>query len=231
MYFEKFPKVVHTLDNYRTGQIIPDILRRTKFINELATNFAFFDEYDVQDGETPEIVADKFYNNPQLHWIILQTNEILDARFDWPLSQQNLYQYTLSKYGNVNGVHHYEDNDGFIINGNVVLNSSGEYGSIQAGNVVLNATGTGVGVVVSKASTSAITVLISSGSFQSGDKFTLSDNSLVSANITSTTILTGTPVTNIIYEDILNEQKRRISILKPEIISQVISDFETAIRK
>lgn len=231
MYFEKFPKVVHTLDNYKTGQVIPDILRRTKFVSQLTTNFAFYDEYDVQDGETPEIVADKFYNNPQLHWIILQTNEILDPRFDWPLSSRNLYDYTLAKYGNVNAVHHYEDDNGYTVNGNVVINSAGEFTSLEVGNVVVNVTNTGTGFITNKSNASSISITVTSGGFQAGDTVALSTNSLLTSNITSTTILNGTPVTNSIYEDGVNEQKRRISILKPEIISQVISDFESLITK
>ena len=41
MYFEKFPKTVYTLDEYKSGQIVTDILRRTKFVEQLVQNFAF----------------------------------------------------------------------------------------------------------------------------------------------------------------------------------------------
>ena len=36
-YFEKFPLSVFTLDNYASGQVLPDLLRRAKLVNELVT--------------------------------------------------------------------------------------------------------------------------------------------------------------------------------------------------
>ena len=54
------------------------------------------------DGETPEIVADKFYNDSELYWIILMANEMIDPRFDWPLSYVNLLNYVDNKYGTAN---------------------------------------------------------------------------------------------------------------------------------
>lgn len=230
-YFEKFPKIVYTLDEYRTGQIVPDILRRTKFISDLTTNFAFFDDYDVKDGETPEIVADLFYNNPTLHWVILQTNEIIDPRFDWPLSTKNLLEYTRGKYANINAVHHYEDSTGNIINGNVSIISSNEFGNVYVGNVIVNNTNTGTGFVIAKTNNSTISVTVTAGGFQTGDSIYLADNTSITANVTSTSTLSGIPVTNIIYEDVENEKRRRISILKPEIIAEVISDFESTIKR
>lgn len=230
-YFEKFPKIVYTLDEYRTGQIVPDILRRTKFISELTSNFAYFDEYDVKDGETPEIVADLFYNNPTLHWVILQTNEIIDPRFDWPLSTKNLLEYTRGKYANINAIHHYEDSSGNITNGNVSVISSNEFGNVYVGNVLVNNTNTGVGFVISKTNNSTISATVTAGGFQTGDSIYLADNTTITANVTSTSTLSGIPVTNIVYEDIENEKRRRISILKPEIIAEVISDFESIIKK
>ena len=34
---------------------------------------SFFDTYDVKNGETPEIIADKLYDDPKLHWIVYVT--------------------------------------------------------------------------------------------------------------------------------------------------------------
>lgn len=230
-YFEKFPKIAYTLDEYRSGQIVPDILRRTKFISELASNFAYFDEYDVKDGETPEIVADLFYNNPTLHWVILQTNEILDPRFDWPLSTNNLLRFARGKYNNVNAIHHYEDALGNITNGNVAIVSVNQFGNVYVGNVLVNNTNTGIGFVTSKTNNNSVNVTVTLGGFQTGDTVYLADNVQITANVTSTSTLSGIPVTNITFEDIENEKRRRITILKPEIISEVISDFESTIKR
>lgn len=231
MYFEKFPKTVYTLDEYKSGQIVTDILRRTKFVEQLVQNFAFFDEYDVQDGDTPEIVADLFYNNPQLHWIILHANEIIDPRFEWPIDEYNLYRLTSAKYNSAEAIHHYENNSGNIINGVLNISSSSEYDNFFVGNVIINNTNNGIGFVSSKSNTSSLTITVTSGGFQSGDVIVLSLNANVSANISQTSTLTGTPITNFQYESELNEQRRRIKVIKPQLVSDIINNFETIITR
>ena len=37
-----------------------------------------FDYYDVKDGETPEMIAHKYYDDVELHWTIFLANNIVD---------------------------------------------------------------------------------------------------------------------------------------------------------
>lgn len=116
MYFSYFPYTYYSLDDRRSVQLITNILLRNKFNDTLKNNYSLYDEYDILDGETPEIVADKFYNNPQLHWIILHMNDIIDPRFEWLLSASDLVSFCQAKYTNINDIHHYVD-----VNGNYVF--------------------------------------------------------------------------------------------------------------
>ncbi len=119
MYFSKFPKILYTLDDQRSGQVVPDIMRRAIINEEYKNNSSYYDLYDVKDGETPEMLADLFYGNPQYHWIILHANDIIDPRFDWPLSQENLYQFCVSKYGGeekLNKTKLYTNNVSYVVN-------------------------------------------------------------------------------------------------------------------
>jgi hypothetical protein len=119
MFFEKFPLLFYTLDDSKTIQTVPDILRRVVFSDELKKNSSFFDQYDIKDGETPEIIADYWYGNSNLHWIILLANDIIDPRFDWPLSYNNLVEFCKGKYGkeNIYKLHHYANANDYVING------------------------------------------------------------------------------------------------------------------
>ena len=83
-----------------------NIFRRVKLTT--TTNLTTFDYYDVQDGESPEIIAHKYYNDVGLHWTILIVNDIVDYYHDWPMSVQTFEQYVKEKYTNPNAVHHYE---------------------------------------------------------------------------------------------------------------------------
>ena len=116
MYFNKFNKLQYTLDNGKSFQIVTDILTRVAFRDDIVNNTALYDEYDVQDGQTPEILAAQYYGNSNYHWIILLTNQIIDPVLDWPMSQNQLTDYCEQKYTNIYGTHHYENNDGIVVN-------------------------------------------------------------------------------------------------------------------
>ena len=226
MYFKSFPFTFYTLDNTTTVQVVTNITNRTNISDEVKQNLSLFDEYDIKDGETPELLADKFYNNPELHWLILHYNDIIDPRFDWPLDTNNLSRYTAGKYANVTGIHHYEDANGNYSNGNVYLISSNAFSNFNVSDAVSNNTNTGTGYITLKNSSSNVLVTVTTGGFISGDQIKKSSNSLVNANITSTVTISGTPVTNYTYEDTVNESKRRIKILKASYVDAVVTDFK-----
>lgn len=226
MYFESFPYTYYSLDNATTIQVITDITNRVQISDEVKSNLGLYDEYDIKDGETPELVADKFYNNPELHWLVLHYNDIIDPRFDWPLDTNNLNRYVSSKYANATAVHHYEDSNGYQINGNVLLQSSYQFGSFEVDDVIVNNTNTGTGVIKTKDSNSYILVTVTNGGFIVGDQIKNATNVNATANITVTTSYAGTPVTNYTYEETVNETKRRIKILKASYVDSVVRDFK-----
>jgi hypothetical protein len=63
-----------------------NILQRVAYQTVVLNNALVFQPWNVRDGETPEIIASKYYNNPHYHWIILLANNIFDRNRDWPMS-------------------------------------------------------------------------------------------------------------------------------------------------
>lgn len=116
-YFSNFGTTLYSFDG-RNAILITDFMRRVAIPKSVKENLALYELYDIEDGETPEMVADKFYKSPELHWIVLALNEIIDPRFDWCLSQENLVKVCQSKYANIYGVHHYEDPTGLVVDSN-----------------------------------------------------------------------------------------------------------------
>jgi hypothetical protein len=226
MYFKSFPYTYYSLDDASTVQVVTNITLRAALSDELKNNLSLYDEYDIKDGETPELLADKFYGNPENHWLILHYNEIIDPRFDWPLDTNNLNRYVAGKYANVNAVHHYEDANGNYANGNVYLISSADFTEFNVNDAITNSTNIGTGYITQKISSSNVRVTVTTGGFISGDRIKNTSNTSSSANISSTVILSGTPVTNYTYEDEVNESKRRIKILKAAYVDAVVNDFK-----
>ena len=108
-YFERFPLYAYDLEDTQNQTLITDILRRVNLKGNVAANTLVFDQYNVQDGEQPDIVARKYYGDSELHWIIVTVNNIT-SRYDWPLDQVALSDFVNDKYDNPDGIHHYEIN-------------------------------------------------------------------------------------------------------------------------
>ena len=119
MYFEEFPKFLYDFDvnGKRVAYRVTDITQNVRFRKDILSNIALYDSYDIVDGETPEIIAEKFYGNAQYHWVIMLTNQMYDYRTDFPLPYPELQSYVESKYGDAaDAIHHYVDTRGFIVN-------------------------------------------------------------------------------------------------------------------
>ena len=232
-YFQSLPLNFYTLDNYKSRKIIPNIFIRTKFLSNVITNNSLFDLYDIKDGDTPETTAAKFYGDSGLHWIILQANDILDPRFGWPLDQFNLKKFAEGKYTNINATHHYVANvtTGNVVNATLILDGSlgNTFLNFPNANVITNNTNNGTAFISSKTNSASITVITTSGGFISGDEVLLASNTDVSATITAISITSGIPVTNLNFEDEENEKRRRIKILKRQLVSEVIAEFEQTV--
>jgi hypothetical protein len=225
MYFEKFPKTFYSLDDRTSIQLVTNILLRVVVSEELRNNYSVFDEYDILEGETPEILAYKLYGDANLHWIILHFNEVIDPRFDWLLYYWQLQKLVENKYKDGNAVHHYEDGNGNIINGNVVIRSS-TFDVFPVGGAVINESVTGTGYITSKPLANTIIVTTSTGGFQTNNEIRLATNNATTVKITSTELLSGIPVTNYEYENEINEAKRRIKVIKPQFVQRIVQEFE-----
>ena len=109
-YFSKFPLLTYDIKGDKVRKLLPDILRRVKLRATVKSGNMLFDKYDVKEGEKPEDVAFKWFGDPELHWVILMTNNVTDRYYQWPMSQPQFAEYLTDKYGagNEDGVHHYE---------------------------------------------------------------------------------------------------------------------------
>ena len=77
-----------------------NIWRRAEILREYKSSLAMFDEYIVQNGEKPEDIALKFYENPFYNWTLLVINDIVNFHEQWPRSTRQLQEYCSAKYEN-----------------------------------------------------------------------------------------------------------------------------------
>lgn len=161
MYFREFPNIyyLYNINGEEVLRVVRDITVNVRLRKEILENITLYDEYDIKDGETPEIIADRVYGSPFYHWVIMIANQKYNYAEDWPKNYHQLDEYIITKYGSIeeaNEIHHWEK-DGFVVNSDV-----------------MDAVG----------------------------------------------------VTNYQYENNLNENKRRIKLIAPEVLVKVLDEFK-----
>lgn len=107
MYFNNFRKISYSF-NKKDFKSVTDIMSRVKVRDGIMDNVSLYNKYEVKSGETPENIAFKHFGDPELHWVILLTNNIQDRYYDWPMSEQEFEVFIKDKYANPDGIHHYE---------------------------------------------------------------------------------------------------------------------------
>ena len=108
MYFGHFPLIPYDSVGDGDFKLVTNLLKRVAVRSKVKTNVLVFDTYDLKSGETPELIADKLYNDPELHWVVLMMNDITDRYHQWPLNENQFLAHINDKYSNVDAVHHYE---------------------------------------------------------------------------------------------------------------------------
>jgi hypothetical protein len=213
-FFNYFPKTVYTANTNTSGlDTVTNIIARFGFEKTLKENSSAFYKYSVQDSDTPEIIAAKYYDNPERHWIVLMFNDIIDPQFDWPLRYENFIKFVDTKY-TANGAANTTVQTGLAW-AMSVNNVQSYYKIVTRTNIdkesIVETIQVDANTYVNVATSS------SSVTLQSGDVITQT--------------VTKSKKTYYDYEMEENESKREITLLKPEFVSQIEKEFKKIIKQ
>jgi len=200
MYFKELPTLRYPsfLSDKNSSLDYVDaknLFRRVKLREDLQSIITLFDKYEIPEGFRPENVAEELYNTDQLDWVVIVCAGIVNIRDEWPLSNNDLYEYALNKYGNnLNDVHHFETVEVKDSNGRIVLES---------------------GRSVNKE--------FKLSYFENGEVKT-NDLTKLGTNVVAIEDPVAS-ISNYLYETIRNEDKRNIYVLKRGFLQQFLDDF------
>lgn len=139
MYFSKFPLVRYPVKSGSTFRFVlaKNLLRRVILSESLKSVDAAFIQYDIKDGERPEHIAEKLYGDPELHWLVLLTNEIIDPYHDWYKSDVSMETYLQKKYNGFS-VYFTGVSDQFLYSNEFFIGSTLSQGSVSSSIVEYN---------------------------------------------------------------------------------------------
>ena len=86
-----------------------NFFRRYKISDEIFSYAVFFKKYAIEDGERVDALALKAYGNAFYDWVILLTNNMVNAQYDWPMTNYQISKILESEYDDpYNEISYYE---------------------------------------------------------------------------------------------------------------------------
>ena len=111
-YFDNHPLIDFDLLKDNKPRTIKNPLVRYKLRDVWKERSAIYYTHTVEEGQSAQFIADRFYGDVTLDWVIYKVNEIIDPLFEWPLDYNPFINFIKSKYGSVASaqgtLHHYE---------------------------------------------------------------------------------------------------------------------------
>ena len=213
-FFRELPNVTYQtpLSNRISSNeyiLAKNLFRSAKTLDWLRNNVTVFNKFIIDDNDRPDIVAEKLYGDPELDYVVIIIAEITNIKQQWPLTNQQLYEYAENRWGltGLNALHHYETLEVKDDKGRTVLPAGLNVDSqfkIDGPDTKLNG--------------GTWSVVRYNGSTTSIDKVELDVSDIAIG------------VSNYIYEVKLNEEKRKIKVLKEGYLQQFLNDFRRIMR-
>lgn len=210
-FFSKYPKLL--LNN----RLVTDIIARTAIRSKYTRKLSIYYPYQLQEGDTPEIIASKYYGDPEKHWIVMLANETMDAFFDFPLGYHEFEKYLDEQY----------KTEGALI---------GRTGSEYA-KITINVSPPGYRAIIT--TTDNVTSESTINKFYIDEKAFNSEYADDSFNYVEMTTQFGDVTYNqytesftiFDYESEKNEAKREINLIREEYANQLESELKILMRE
>ncbi len=197
--------------------LVKNIYKRAKLRTDIDYAVTAFDIKMIKEGERPDTMAAELYDDPELDWVIMTTNNITNLRNQWPLSNNDLHSYMLDKYGSEAALlepHHYETpeiRDQFnrtVLKKGLIVDEDFTFSYVGLNNKTITTDKTNY------------------DSIQASSEFTQAyKDSFILLNRKA-----AGPVSNFKFETKMNDAKRLIRILKPEFLGGFVADMRNIMK-
>jgi hypothetical protein len=94
-YFNKFPTIIYN------GSACVDLTRRVAIDPLYKNNVTLFNPLELRSGLRPDIIADAYYEDAEMDWMIYLANDIIDPYFGWYLDELEFNDFINVKYGSL----------------------------------------------------------------------------------------------------------------------------------
>ncbi len=183
-------------NGFNQETLVTNIFFRLGIRELVKSNIYSYYPYTITDADRPDTLAERYYGDPEYHWIIFLANDIIDPLMEWPKNDRDFYNYIVSKYSNIQyaktNFHHYEK---------IITRSQN---SLLQSNVV--------------------TIEVDLTEYNTLPDLSLTSWNLKTGETIEEKI-TRKAVTYYDYESMKNDNRRQIKLIKKDYLGQILSEF------
>ena len=114
-YFKQVPdfEYVSRLPDAKISDYVAvkNLFKKAELRPDIFQDLSTFQKYQIKGDDRPDNVAEDFYQDSSLDWLVLTCNNIINVQTEWPMSQRDFDRFLLDKYGtyaNLESTHHHE---------------------------------------------------------------------------------------------------------------------------
>lgn len=241
-FFQNFPQVEYSFGNSLPTVLFQNLTTYVDLIDRIRDNVSFYRKYYILEGDRPDQVSHKLYGTTDYHWTFFLLNDHLRLQ-GWPLTETELKHLAEDTFPNTVLTTGDELTGIFKVGQTVRGSTSGTTGTITHRNLDLgqihiegSKTFNNSEVITSQVGEDVQSVQLTraidevnairyyvdgDGNPSDIDPLTDSDGSISAGSLT--------PVTNIEFYRASNDELKAISIIRPDVIRDVVRDFEEAL--
>lgn len=236
-YFRNFPLTQYRFGTSSDTATIQQLSAYVEVIDLVKDDIAYYNLYEVRDGERPDVLSQRLYGDQQFYWTFYMLNDDI-RRQGWPLSTRELEEFLVEEYTNWTLT---TQNDIFntFKEGQVVTGSlSGATGTViernlDLGQIIVNGSGFNPTELITSHVDGTIQSATLTGAvirYNSVMYYIDGDGNRVDVDPFSDPPSLYTPVTIADYYREQNNALGSIKILKREVVLQIDQAFQNLIR-
>tara|TARA_R110000772_G_scaffold203448_2_gene313627 strand:+ start:183 stop:785 length:603 start_codon:yes stop_codon:yes gene_type:complete len=100
-YFRYYPQTQYAFANgsFTIEKSVKNISLKTVLMDNLSQDDPYiFLRYTISEDEKAEDIADFYYDDPAMSWLVYFANDIVDPYTQWPKTYENFTEYFRKKY-------------------------------------------------------------------------------------------------------------------------------------
>ena len=246
LYFKDFQDVFYNFGNEATPTLIQDISRYVDVVDQIKDDISFLTFYTIIEGMRPDQVSMQLYDTPLYYWTFYLLNDDIRQQ-GWPLTNTEFQTYIKKIFPNTVLTTRENISTKFKVGQTVTGNTSGASGKIirrnlDLGQIVIEGTVSfrTAGETLTSQNASgvfeSVNAVSTSAEYEAANYYTDTSGDIVDLGVDGNGNLldpgaTKNEITNEQSYFNVNESLKQIRVIRPNLITSIVSGYKKAIRE